>query len=221
MTDILISKKKENFFNTPPVSPTSFSEEKRRENDRIEEEKEEKERERLKLEREEREKKEEIERLEKEEEQKRIESEIITEIEIKTPIRKKKEFKEIPNLIDIDLNTPVRLKNPPVKTPVRTPMRPDYSDDENVNIRVRYLVNNPNEITYANEDERVVEAAYKAFKTKYENLKLNYPNYDIEYPENSKIDKIHIKYHTYIKDIYVNLSSKQTELGYASANTEK
>ena len=145
-------------------------------------------------------------------------------IRITTPIRKKEpEFKEIPRVLDFSIDSPISSplskakfnSSPARQNKVYHSPKPDYSDEDVINRRVNFLINNPNDITYDNENDKVVEACYRAFEAKYKSLSVNYPDYNIEYPEGKHINKIHSKYHEYIKNIYVNLNLPQTQIMYA------
>ena len=138
-------------------------------------------------------------------------------IKITTPIRKKVPekseegtFKSIPKLPDFNLiDTPVLNHKKKVLSP-----KPDYSDEDTVNKRVVFLINNPNEIDYDKENEKVIEVCKEAFEVKYKNLALHYPEQNISFPENRHINKIHSKYHEHIKNIYIALNLPQTQLFY-------
>lgn len=137
---------------------------------------------------------------------------------ITTPIRKKPverneegTFKNIPKLPEFNLiDTPVYNHR---KHKVLTP-KPDYSDEDVVNKRVVFLINNPNDVDYEKEDEKVTEICKEVFEVKYKNLAIHYPDQNIVFPEDKPLNKIHKKYHEYIKNIYITLNLPQTQLYY-------
>ena len=128
-------------------------------------------------------------------------------IKFVTPIRKKTVEKD--NFEDIFKVTRNLEKRSPIRTPV-----PDPSDDDDVNERVRSLISSGVNISYDQENEKVKDLCFEAFRTKFQNLIINYPDYSIEFPEDKSLDKIHKYYHEIIKSIYVNMNIGQTQLSY-------
>ena len=90
----------------------------------------------------------------------------------------------------------------------------DYSDEEEVNERVRKLVNNSSNVDYTNEHEKVKNASKDAFEIKYNSLKLNYPDYNIVFNRDKNLNLLHKNYHGYIKNIYSHMNIGQTRLAY-------
>lgn len=127
------------------------------------------------------------------------------DIKILTPLRRKKP--DFDDLFNGDFNSMFKLPLP------RSP-KPDYSDEEAVNERVKKLINNSNAINYEKEPEKIQEAVREAFAIKFQNLAINYPDLNIKYPEGKSLNIIHKNYHEIIKSIYVNMNLGQTQLSY-------
>jgi len=113
--------------------------------------------------------------------------------------------------------TPVRKKDsvfkhlfpiPQIKTKI------DYSDEEEVNERVRKLISSSSNVDYSDEPEIVTEAVLNAFEHKYKTLSENYPKFTIEFNRKKKLNTIHRNYHNTIRTIYANMNIGQTRLGY-------
>ena len=137
-------------------------------------------------------------------------------IRLTTPIREKADKKDdfsIPDAREREIPT---YKRSPMKSPKLTPTSPmiDISDEEEINERVAQLIGFPGDQDYSNESKMIKDFCMEAFKIKFQNLKINYPDKKVEFPEGKKIDRIHKIYHSYIKDIYVNMNLDQIQLGY-------
>ena len=129
-------------------------------------------------------------------------------IKFVTPIRKRAyvEREDIDEIFKV-------TKNLEKRSPIRTPV-PDLSDEDEINDRVRCLINKSHDVVYEKEDETVKELCLESFRVKFQNLVINYPDYNIEFPETKSLDKIHKYYHEIVKSIYVNMNLGQTQLGY-------
>ena len=135
-------------------------------------------------------------------------------IKFRTPIRKKEPVSDSP-LKNNNFQEPKIFRSPQKqKQHIYTSPVPDYSDEDDVNKRTGWLINNPGDVTYDKEHENVQETCFEAFKRKYDNLSLNYPDYNIVFPEKKSLNKIHKQYHEHIKNIYVNINLGQTQLCY-------
>lgn len=131
-------------------------------------------------------------------------------IKFRTPIRQKEPVKESPVKNNNNFFVPpTKQKQPIYASPV-----PDYSDEDDVNKRTGWLINNPADVLYDKEHDNVKESCFEAFRKKFDNLSLNYPDYNIIFPEKKSLNKIHKQYHEHIKNIYVNINLGQTQLCY-------
>lgn len=113
--------------------------------------------------------------------------------------------------------TPVRKKDSSFKHMFPIPqIKPkiDYSDEEEVNERVRKLISSSSNVDYSDEPEIVIEAVLNAFENKYKTLSENYPKFSIEFNRKKKLNTIHKNYHNTIRTIYANMNIGQTRLGY-------
>lgn len=131
-------------------------------------------------------------------------------IKFLTPVRKKSRPRERENFEEeSSFNQPEQMPFANVMTP-----EVDLTDDDEVNERVRFLINNPSLVNYENEPDIIKELCMETFRTKFQSLIINYPEYKIEFPEDKSLTKIHKFYHELIKSIYVNLNLSQYETYY-------
>jgi hypothetical protein len=127
-------------------------------------------------------------------------------IRILTPVRKKNiDFKSIFNGADFKKMFPV----PHVKDPT-----PDYSDEDEVNERVRKLIGNSNNVDYSGEDKRVKEAVLDAFENKYNTITEKYPDYTLKFNRDKNLNTIHKNYHAVVRSIFAHMNVGQTQMGY-------
>ena len=128
-------------------------------------------------------------------------------IKILTPVRKKNpiDFKDIFEGTSFKKMFPL----PHTKAP-----EIDYSDEDEVNERVRKLVSNSNNVDYSQEHEKVIEASKDAFEIKYKALHNNYPEHSIPFQREKNLNLIHKNYHSAIKTIYAHMNIGQTQLAY-------
>lgn len=150
----------------------------------------------------------------------------------RTPVKEEKIFKPPPLInIDVKLDTiepenviepsPVRSVRMPVVSQVVShqkvltreinPRTPILSTEEQLAERVSALVSNPSDYNYDDETSVVKEACKEMFVQKFHSLARNYPNRGIKIPETDDLNKIHNKYHSHLKDIFVesNLANVQ------------
>jgi len=127
-------------------------------------------------------------------------------IRVLTPVRKKEpDFKDIFTGDNFKKLFPM----PNVKA-----LQIDYSDSEEVNERVRKLINNSSNVDYREEHEKVKEAARDAFELKYKAINANYPEHSIKFNRDKNLNLIHKNYHGMIRSIYSHMNIGQTRLGY-------
>jgi hypothetical protein len=127
-------------------------------------------------------------------------------IRVLTPVRKKNvDFKDIFQGADFKKMFPI----PHIKDPT-----PDYSDEDEVNERVRKLINNSNNVEYGGEDDRVKEAALEAFEIKYKSIAGKYPDYSVKFNREKSLNSIHKNYHSVVRSIYAHMNVGQTQMGY-------
>lgn len=127
-------------------------------------------------------------------------------IRVLTPVRKKNiDFKNIFEGADFKKMFPV----PHISEP-----QPDYSDEDEVNERVRKLISNSNNVDYTNEPEVVRDAVLDAYEAKYKSLATNYPDYAVKFQREKNLNIIHKNYHNAIKNIYAHMNVGQTQLAY-------
>ena len=113
--------------------------------------------------------------------------------------------------------TPVRKKDYGFKHLFPIPqIKPkiDYSDEEEVNERIRKLISSSSNVEYNDEPDVVKEGVLNAFENKYQTLSENYPKFAIEFNRKKKLNTIHKNYHNTIRTIYANMNIGQTRLGY-------
>lgn len=127
-------------------------------------------------------------------------------VRILTPVRKKEaDYKDIFTSENFKKLFPI----PNVKMPDI-----DYSDSEEINDRVRKLINNSQNVDYTNEHEKVIEAAKDAFEIKYSSINNNYPEHSIKFNREKNLNIIHKNYHSMIRRIYSHMNIGQTRLAY-------
>jgi len=128
-------------------------------------------------------------------------------IRILTPVRKKNplDFKDIFEGTSFKKMFPLPHTKPP---------EPDYSDEDEVNERVRKLISNSNNVDYSQEHEKIKEAVRDAFEIKYKSLSVNYPDHSIPFQREKNLNLIHKNYHSVIKTIYAHMNVGQTQLAY-------
>ena len=127
-------------------------------------------------------------------------------IRILTPVRKKNvDFKSIFKGADFNKMFPI----PHIKDPT-----PDYSDEDEVNERVRKLIGNSNNVDYSGEDDRVKEAALNAFELKYESIAEKYSKYAQKFNRSKNLNSLHKNYHGIIRTIFAHMNVGQTQMGY-------
>lgn len=128
------------------------------------------------------------------------------DIKIMTPLRRNKK-PDFDDMFSGDFNSIFKMPVP--KSPV-----PDYSDENDINERVKKLINNSTDVRYDTEHEKVQDAVREAFEIKFKNLSINYPDHNIDFPSEKNLNTIHKHYHSIIKSIYVNMNLGQTQLSY-------
>ena len=134
-------------------------------------------------------------------------------IRLTTPVRKKEDVEfSIPEVRQDSIPTYTRSPKKPQMTPTSPVI--DISDEDEINERVAELIGFPGDQDYSKETKSVKECCIEAFKIKYDNLRVNYPDKKVQFPEGKKLERIHKTYHSYIKDIYVNMNLDQIQLGY-------
>ena len=99
-------------------------------------------------------------------------------------------------------------------SPVRNTENFDLEDEDDLLERVNELISDSSKVDYNMEPKEVRDMCMETFKTKFQTLKINYPEQGIEFPEGKSLNKVHDKYHTIYKTIYVNMNLGQFQLGY-------